>query len=101
MLATCEQNNRESFPNASRRNDPQGAQPAAQPVDAREGLVANDTSVSDLPWGELRGPRVYVVDVANVEPEAQDLIFARIVTEARERLERNGLGGGPPHRVRG
>jgi DNA helicase HerA-like ATPase len=35
---------------------------------------------------------VYVIDVANVEPEAQDLIFARVVTEARERLERNGLG---------
>jgi DNA helicase HerA-like ATPase len=48
--------------------------------------------VSDLPWGGFEDRAVYVVDVANVEPEAQDLIFARIVTEARERLERNGLG---------
>jgi uncharacterized protein len=56
------------------------------------GLVANDATVSDLPWGEFRDRTVYVIDVANAEPEAQDLIFARVVTEARERLERKGLG---------
>ncbi len=57
-----------------------------------KGLVSDDASVSDLPWGELRDRAVYVVDVANVEPDAQDLIFARVVTEARERLESNRLG---------
>ncbi|HUH13948.1 MAG TPA: hypothetical protein VMK65_12615, partial [Longimicrobiales bacterium] len=57
-----------------------------------KGLVSNDEAVSDLPWGEFRDRGVYVLDVANVEPEAQDLIFARVVTEARERLERGELG---------
>jgi DNA helicase HerA-like ATPase len=57
-----------------------------------KGLVSNDASASDLPWGEFRDRGVYVVDVANVEPEAQELIFARVITEARERLERNHLG---------
>ena len=57
-----------------------------------KGLVSNDTTVSDLPWGAFEDRGVYVIDVANVEPEAQDLIFARVVTEARERLERNALG---------
>jgi len=57
-----------------------------------KGLVSNDATVNDLPWGEFRDRTVYVIDVANVEPEAQDLIFARVVTEARERLERNALG---------
>jgi len=57
-----------------------------------KGLVSNDASVNDLPWGEFQDRSIYVIDVANVEPEAQDLIFARVVTEVRERLERNGLG---------
>ena len=57
-----------------------------------KGLISNDATVNDLPWGEFQDRSIYVIDVANVEPEAQDLIFARVVTEARERLERNGLG---------
>jgi hypothetical protein len=35
---------------------------------------------------------VYVVDVASLEEDAQDLIFARIVTRLREHLERRDLG---------
>ncbi len=57
-----------------------------------KGLVSNDDTVNDLPWGAFEDRGVYVLDVANVEPEAQDLIFARVVNEARERLERNELG---------
>lgn len=57
-----------------------------------KGLVSNDDTSSDLPWGAFEDRTVYVIDVANVEPEAQDLIFARAITEARERLERNDLG---------
>ncbi|HEX6940079.1 MAG TPA: hypothetical protein VF158_11760 [Longimicrobiales bacterium] len=57
-----------------------------------KGLVSNDATVNDLPWGAFEDRTVYVIDVANVEPEAQDLIFARVVNEARERLERNALG---------
>ena len=37
---------------------------------------------------QLRGPEVYVVDVANLEEDAQDLIFARVVSKLREHLER-------------
>ncbi len=57
-----------------------------------KGLVSNDDAVSDLPWGDLEDRAVYVIDIANVEPEAQDLIFARVINEARERLERDALG---------
>jgi DNA helicase HerA-like ATPase len=57
-----------------------------------KGLVSNDATVNDLPWGAFQDRSVYVIDIANVEPEAQDLIFARVVNEARERLERNSLG---------
>src|SRR5690606_7825296 len=61
-----------------------------------KGLVSNDATVSDLPWGAFQDRHLYVIDVANVEPEAQDLIFARVVTEARERLERKAPGVDPP-----
>ncbi|MGH7471155.1 MAG: ATP-binding protein, partial [Longimicrobiales bacterium] len=57
-----------------------------------KGLVSNDSTMNDLPWGNFQDRSLCVIDVANVEPEAQDLIFARVVTEARERLERNVLG---------
>src|SRR5205807_1880216 len=35
---------------------------------------------------------VYVVDVANVDPLGQDLVFARVVSKLREHLERRDLG---------
>jgi hypothetical protein len=35
---------------------------------------------------------VYVVDVATLEEDAQDLIFARVVSKLREHLERRDLG---------
>jgi hypothetical protein len=92
VLATCEQNNRESFRTHHVATIRKVRNRLLNLSTRAKGLVANDTSVSDLPWGEFQDRAVYVVDVANVEPEAQDLIFARIVTEARERLERNGLG---------
>ncbi len=47
------------------------------------GLVTDDGTVSDLPWGAFQDRRVYVVDVANLEEDAQDLIFARVVTQLR------------------
>ncbi len=56
------------------------------------GLVTDDGTVSDLPWGAFQDRRVYVVDVANLEEDAQDLIFARVVTQLRERLEKRTLG---------
>ena len=56
------------------------------------GLVTDDGTVSDLPFGEFRDRAVYVVDVANVEADAQDLIFSRIVSMLREHLEKRDLG---------
>jgi hypothetical protein len=56
------------------------------------GLVTNTGEVSDLPFGSFSDRTVYVVDVANLEEDAQDLIFARIVSKLREHLERRDLG---------
>jgi uncharacterized protein len=92
VLATCEQNNRESFRTHHVATIRKVRNRLLNLSTRAKGLVANDTTVSDLPWGSFADRSIYVIDVANVEPEAQDLIFARVVTEARERLERNGLG---------
>jgi len=56
------------------------------------GLVTDDGAVSDLPFGTFADRTVYVVDVASLEEDAQDLIFARIVTKLREHLEKRDLG---------
>ncbi|HXN75475.1 MAG TPA: hypothetical protein VN876_02495 [Gemmatimonadaceae bacterium] len=56
------------------------------------GLVTDSGTVSDLPFGSFEDRTVYVVDVANLEEDAQDLIFARIVSTLREHLERRDLG---------
>jgi len=56
------------------------------------GLVTDDGTVSDLPFGSFADRTVYVVDVASLEENAQDLIFARVVSKLREHLERRDLG---------
>jgi len=57
-----------------------------------KGLVTDDGPSNDLPWGRFDDRTVYVVDVANVDPLGQDLVFARVVSQLRERLERRDLG---------
>ena len=57
-----------------------------------QGLVTNDGQASDLPFGSFADGSVYVLDVANLEDDAQDLIFARVVSKLREQLERRTLG---------
>ena len=57
-----------------------------------KGLVTDDGASNDLPWGRFADRTVYVVDVANVDPLGQDLVFARVVSQLRERLERRDLG---------
>jgi len=57
-----------------------------------KGLVADDGPSNDLPWGSFEDRTVYVVDVANVDPLGQDLVFARVVSRLREGLERRELG---------
>ena len=56
------------------------------------GLVTAEGTVSDLPFGSFEDRGVYVVDVALLEEDAQDLIFTRIVSKLREHLERRNLG---------
>lgn len=57
-----------------------------------KGLVTDDGIGSDLPWGAFRDRQMYVVDVAGVDPLAQDLVFARVISKLREHLERRDLG---------
>jgi DNA helicase HerA-like ATPase len=57
-----------------------------------KGLVTDDGPSSDLPWGRFDDRTVYVIDVANVDPLGQDLVFARVVSKLREHLERRDLG---------
>jgi DNA helicase HerA-like ATPase len=57
-----------------------------------KGLVTDDGPSNDLPWGRFEAGTVYVVDIANVDPLGQDLVFARVVSELRAHLERRDLG---------
>ena len=57
-----------------------------------KGLVTDDGGVNDLPWGSFRDRSVQVIDVAGLDPLAQDLVFARVVSKLREHLERRDLG---------
>ncbi|HEU5039671.1 MAG TPA: hypothetical protein VFT84_02550, partial [Gemmatimonadales bacterium] len=57
-----------------------------------KGLVTDDGAANDLPWGRFADRSVHVVDVAGLDPLAQDLAFARIVSKLREHLERRDLG---------
>ena len=56
------------------------------------GLVTDDGNVGDLPFGSFQDRTVYVIDVASLEEDAQDLVFARVVTKLREHLEKRDLG---------
>ncbi|MFN7015588.1 MAG: ATP-binding protein [Fimbriimonadales bacterium] len=56
------------------------------------GLVGEGDTAMDLPWGKFQDRTVYVIDVANLSAEAQDLIFTRVIAELRERMEQRNLG---------
>ncbi len=57
-----------------------------------KGLVADDGSSSDLPFGALEDRALYVLDLAGTDQLAQDLVFTRVVSQLREHLERRDLG---------
>jgi len=57
-----------------------------------KGLVTDDGAVGDLPWGAFEDRSITVIDVANVDPLGQDLVFARVVSKLREHLEHRNLG---------
>jgi hypothetical protein len=56
------------------------------------GLVTDSGDVNDLPWGRFEDRGIQVIDVAGMDPLAQDLVFARVVAKLREHLERRDLG---------
>jgi hypothetical protein len=58
------------------------------------GLVADDGSSNDLPFGRFEDRTVYVLDIAGTDQLAQDLVFTRVVSKLREHLERRDLGVG-------
>src|SRR4051812_1040830 len=57
-----------------------------------KGLVTDDGVSNDLPWGRFADRSIQVIDVAGLDPLAQDLVFARVVSKLREHLERRDLG---------
>jgi hypothetical protein len=57
-----------------------------------KGLVTDDGASNDLPWGQFGDRSMHVIDVAGLDPLAQDLVFARVVSKLREHLERRDLG---------
>ncbi len=57
-----------------------------------KGLVTDDGTVSDLPFGQFEDRSVYVLDVSGMDQLGQDLVFTRVVTRLREHLERGDLG---------
>ncbi len=57
-----------------------------------KGLVTDDGTANDLPWGNFADRSVHVIDVAGLDPLAQDLVFARVISKLREHLERRDLG---------
>ena len=57
-----------------------------------QGLISPDEFSSDLPWGEFEDRGVYVIDVAKLDAQAQDLVFTRVVSKLREHLEKGNLG---------
>ncbi len=57
-----------------------------------KGLVTDDGASNDLPWGTFEDRSLHVLDVAGLDPLAQDLVFARVVSRLREHLERRDLG---------
>jgi len=57
-----------------------------------QGLISPDEFSSDLPWGDFEDRAVYVIDVAKLDQQAQDLVFTRVVSKLRENLEKGSLG---------
>lgn len=57
-----------------------------------QGLISPDEFSSDMPWGDFEDRGVYVIDVAKLDAQAQDLVFTRVVSKLREHLEKGNLG---------
>lgn len=55
-------------------------------------LVESEQRTADLPWGEFQRGTVYVVDIAGLDAQGQDLVVTRVVSKLREYLELGTLG---------
>ncbi|MGC8834841.1 MAG: ATP-binding protein [Armatimonadota bacterium] len=62
--------------------------------DRYQGLISPDNqNLQDFPWDEgLQDGTVYCIDLSKLDPQGQDLVFARMVTELRQRMEKGSLG---------
>ncbi|MCC6485331.1 MAG: ATP-binding protein [Armatimonadetes bacterium] len=57
-----------------------------------KGLLVGDENRADLPWGSFEDRTVYVIDIAGMDAQGQDLVVTRVVNELREHLEKKTLG---------
>jgi hypothetical protein len=57
-----------------------------------QGLITNNSETLDIFDEPFEDKGVYVVDVAKINPLAQDLVFTRVVEELKTRLEKKTLG---------
>lgn len=57
-----------------------------------KGLLVGDENRADLPWGSFQDRTVYVIDIAGMDAQGQDLVVTRVVNEIREHLEKKTLG---------
>jgi len=55
-------------------------------------LVERDERCADLPWGEFKPGSIYVIDIAKMDAQGQDLVVTRVVSKLREYLEKKKLG---------
>ena len=84
----------------SRCHHPQGAQPPRQHRHPLQGAGDRRRPANDLPWGAFRDRSRDVVDVAGVDPLAQDLVFARVISQAARAPRAPRPRRGPCGRVR-
>ena len=57
-----------------------------------KGLLIGDNGRADLPWDSFSNRTVYVIDIAGMDAQGQDLVVTRVVNELRKRLEKGTLG---------
>lgn len=52
------------------------------------GLVAAGGQGADIPWGQLRGGSVFIVDIQMLNDRGKKLVFGRAIRELGDRMER-------------
>lgn len=57
-----------------------------------KGLLVSNEKADDLPWGMFRAGGIYVIDIAGMDAQGQDLVVTRVVSKLKEHLEKKTLG---------